>query len=242
MDSAGYLAAIQRDGAALAAIADGHLDRQVPPCPEWKVADLVHHLGRVHRWVAATVAAGERVDFPPPDAPGDERLIEWFHEGHAAVVQALSAAPDTAAWTFSALGDNTVGWWRRRQALETAVHRFDAEAAAGVEPQPVDADLAVDGIEELLFEFFPRWKDRDEVKAMSGTLHLHCTDVDGEWLIDLEATPPTVERQHGKGDAALRGSAGSLYLWLWNRLTTDSDDLEVFGSPDIVEAWQTLKI
>jgi uncharacterized protein (TIGR03083 family) len=243
VDSEGHLAAIRRDGAAVAAVAEGRLDRPVPPCPEWDIGDLVHHLGVVHNWVAANAAAGgERVTFDEPERRADPDLIPWFTDCHAAMVEALSTDPDTTCWTFSAVGDHTVGWWRRRQALETAVHRYDAEVAAGIDPRPLDADLAADGMEELLTEFFARWKDSDEVKAMSGTLHLHSTDAECEWTVDLDASPPTARREHAKGDAAIRGPASSLYLWLWNRVPADSSDLQVFGSPAVIDAWQRIRI
>jgi uncharacterized protein (TIGR03083 family) len=243
MDSDAHLAAIQRDGAAVAAAADGRLDRSVPPCPEWDIGALIHHLGVVHSWVAATVAAGgERVAFDRPERPADADLLPWFRQCHATMMAALAADPGTEVWTFSPLGNNTVGWWRRRQALETTVHRWDAEVAAGLDPRAVDADLAADGMEELLTEFLPLWKDSDQAKAMSGTLHLHSTDAECEWTVDMDASPPTARREHAKGDAAIRGPASSLYLWLWNRVGADNPDLQVFGSPAIVEAWQAIKI
>ena len=150
--------------------------------------------------------------------------------------------PGARSGRFRRLGDHTIGWWRRRQALETAVHRWDAELTADRDAHPLDADLAVDGIEELLLEFLPRWKDTDQAKAMTGTLHLHSTDAESEWTVDMDASPPVVRREHAKGDAAIRGPASSLYLWLWNRTGADSSDLEVFGSAAVVEAWQAIKI
>ena len=53
--------------------------------------------------------------------------------------------------------DKTAGFVLRRMAHETAVHRLDAERAAGRE-HTIDADLASDGIDEFLFEFLV-WVD-----------------------------------------------------------------------------------
>ncbi len=58
MDSAALLSCLSTDGSALADAAEGHLDLPVGSCPEWTLAELVAHVGRVHGWVCATVAAG----------------------------------------------------------------------------------------------------------------------------------------------------------------------------------------
>ena len=63
---------------------------------------------------------------------------------------------------------------------------------------------------------------------LRGTVHLHCTDGEGEWFIDTDGT---VERKHQKADVALRGSAADLLLALQGRV--DISDLEVFGDPAI---------
>src|ERR1700689_3142477 len=68
MDQTSLLASLASEGAALADAADGHLERPVPACPEWDVAQLVTHTGGVHAWAAQVVAArGERTG--PRGAP-----------------------------------------------------------------------------------------------------------------------------------------------------------------------------
>src|SRR5262249_56921469 len=49
--------------------------------------------------------------------------------------------------------DQTVGFWIRRMAQETVIHRIDAELGTGQPVAPVPTDLAVDGIDELLKAF-----------------------------------------------------------------------------------------
>jgi uncharacterized protein (TIGR03083 family) len=121
----------------------------------------------------------------------------------------------------------------RRVAQETAMHRWDAEAAAG-DPQPIDRALAADGIDEMLEVFVPRVNDK--LVGTGETLHLHATDGDGEWLITLTPDGPTWERGHAKGDVAARGTTSDLLLLLWNRRTPD--DLEVFGDRTVLERWR----
>ena len=84
----------------------------------------------------------------------------------------------------------------------------------------------LEAIDEFLRVSLPH--GRRHATPLNGTVHLHCTDGEGEWFI---ATDGTVERKHEKGDVALRGSASDLLAALQGRV--DIDDLEVFGDPAI---------
>src|SRR4029450_13488361 len=65
------------------------------------------------------------------DPPGDDALVGWFRAGHATLVDALSAAdPALDCWTFLP-APSPLGFWARRQAHETAIHRVDAQGPAG---------------------------------------------------------------------------------------------------------------
>jgi len=241
MDAPPYTTILAAEGAALADAAEGHLDRPVPSCPEWKVAGLVGHLGGIHGWTRQVVAAGgERVSMrtitPPPEDQAD--LLPWFRAGLAELVEALSVDADRPAWTFSPNAPDTVGWWQRRQALETAVHRWDTQTAADPgRADPIAAELAVAGVDEFLADFLPRVLTGQPTEALTGTLHLHATDTPGEWWLDFGADDLATRREHAKADTAVRGPASGLYLWLWNRQAPDVAGLEVFGRAETVEAW-----
>ncbi len=246
MESASYLTVLAEEGTALADAASSHLDRPVPGCPDWDLAQLVAHVGGVHHWVRQVVAAGgERVSprgapSPPEDST---QLLAWYRTGLADLVTSLSVDPDTRAWTFPASAPDTVGWWRRRQALETTVHRWDAQAGAtGGAADPVAAELAADGVDELLTDFLPRILAAQPVDQLTGTLHLHATDTPGEWWLDFDAEELATRREHAKADTALRGPASGLFLWLWNRQTPEAAGLEVFGRAETVAAWPTVKV
>ncbi len=239
MEYAEHCAALRREGDALsvAARAAG-IDAVVPSCPDWQVADLLAHLGRFHRWIADIIAAGgtdpadHGADAEPP-APA-ERLA-WFEEGVERIVDALRAA-DAASPAWSWTTDNTAGFWARRQANETAVHRFDAQLAAG-DPQPIEHGLAVDGIDEF-FMLIPFWRGASQLAGSSESMHLHATDGDGEWLVRLGADGVVVTREHAKGDVALRASASDLVLFLYGR--RDASAGEVFGDAALLDRWQQL--
>jgi uncharacterized protein (TIGR03083 family) len=234
-----YVEAIRADGAGLAAAASAAgLRTPVPTCPLWSVADLLGHVGRIHRWVAQLVAqrATERgAHWSEAEPPGDVGLLAWFTEGVPLLADALeSAGPDARVWSWTA--DATSGFWARRQAHETSIHRYDAQLAAG-RPLPPDGALAADGIDELL-EVLPYRPTQRHPGGDGETVHLHCTDRDGEWLVRLLPVSIEVTRAHAKGDVAVRGAASDLFLYLYGRV--GSDALEVFGDADLLALFREL--
>jgi predicted lipid carrier protein YhbT len=113
------------------------------------------------------------------------------------------------------------------------MHRVDAQLAAGA-PTPIEAELAADGIDELLSLV----GTRPPAAGSGETIHLHCTDVEGEWMIRLGADGLEVTREHAKGDVAVRGTASALLCWTMGR--GSDDGLEVFGDALLVERWREI--
>jgi uncharacterized protein (TIGR03083 family) len=231
VETADYLDTITRESAALAdAAARAGLAAPVPTCPDWTVADLVAHIGNVQQWARLTVEtrATERISWRSlPPVPGADALLDWFREQGAALVAVLGATdPDAPAWSWT--DDHHARFWSRRQAHEVAVHRIDAESAAG-DMAPIDPTLAVDGVDEWLW-MLP-FRLAGEIDGSGETVHLHCTDtlpeLAGEWLVTLDGANVRVERVHAKGDVAARGTGSDLDLYLWGRVPAST--LEVFG-------------
>lgn len=237
MDKAAYLDAVAADGAALAAAARLGLDPQVPSCPEWKVADLVSHTGMVHAWVTEMVRTGaeQRLSWRElPKPPGPDDLVDWFEVGVGVLISVLrDADPAKPVWNWSPQ-PKTAAFWPRRMANETAVHRWDGQLAHGVQ-QPIAAELAVDGIDEIIRVFIATDAADHPEATLGGTLHLHTTDATGEWLVEVADGKVDVRQEHGKGDAALRGAASDLLLYLWGR--KPAAPLEVFGDQAVVDNW-----
>lgn len=244
LETGALLSALAADSEAFADLATD-LGAAVPPCPGWTVSDLVGHLGGVYSWATAALeAGGERPSSPratPPDDPA--AVVPWFLERRAAVLGALTARePDAPAWNFTRQeGTFTVGWWRRRQALETSIHLFDLEEATGT-GAPIDPELAADGVDEYLTAFLAiaARTDPGPLSGVEGTLHVHCTDTEGEWVVDFSGPAPVTRREHAKADTAIRGPASDLFLWVWNRRPLDG--LEVFGGGGTVRALGDLKL
>jgi len=186
----------------------------------------------VGRCGANARAALAEVDGPgDPEDPGG--LPDWLEGGAAALVETLAAAdPDATCWTWTT--DQHVRFWSRRMAYETAVHRWDGQGVNG-EPEPFDGPLAVDGIDEHL-ENLPSIIGPEAASGTGETLHLHCTDRDGEWLLRLGPDGLEVRREHAKGDVALKGTASDLFLVVLGRVSPSR--VEVFGSPATLDRWQ----
>ncbi len=144
-----YLEALHLEGERLLAAAQGCLDQPVPACSGWSVEDVVFHLGSVYSHKVAALRHGRRPIEGEWGLPDDAADLDWCHEQLHAVATELARRPaDEPAWTWWE-PDQSVGFWQRRMALETVVHRVDVEAAAGA-VTPVAADLALDGIDEVL--------------------------------------------------------------------------------------------
>ena len=233
LDAATYRRTVGDEAATLrAAAARAGLEAPVPSCPDWDVAALLAHIGRVHRWVVACIAADGRVapaDLDPP--PAGAAVLDYARDAAEGLVAALDRPPDDPAWTFAP--PPTIGFWLRRQAQETTMHRVDAELASGP-ASPIDGDLAADGIDEWL-GLLPYRPGKPPPTGAGETLHLHCTDRDGEWLLRRAPGHLEIEPSHAKGDVAVRGPASDLLLVLLHRASSDA--VEVLGDRPVLDAF-----
>ncbi|MFF3838630.1 maleylpyruvate isomerase family mycothiol-dependent enzyme [Streptomyces sp. NPDC001930] len=242
MEVVEYVDALETAGRALAVAAgEAGPDAEVPTCPGWRVRDLLRHTSMVHRW-ATDLVAHARTTYQPDSGETSldgEELLAYFRDGHAGLVDALRAAPESLeCWTFLP-APSPLAFWARRQAHETIVHRADAESALPAGPRPVEPSVAVDGIDELLFRFHGR--NRSRVRTPEPrTLRVRATDTGAAWTVRLSATePPRTERDAraaGPVDTELAGAADRLYLVLWNRLPVDAVTLT--GDEELARVWR----
>ncbi len=235
MEAAQYLDVLRDRSNALLVLARADLDAPVRSCPGWTVAELVAHIGGVWGWAAAVVGTGARADFPTvPVGLGGAELLEWAEQQARLALDALGTADaDSSCWTFGE--PRSRRFWFRRQALETAVHAWDVQQAVA-EPEPIEPELASDGIDEFLTVMLPRHLKQQPGSWTGQSLHLHSTDGQGECVVNLGPdSAVSVEQVHRKGDVALQGTASSLYLWCLNRMPLA--ELEVFGDRAIADQW-----
>lgn len=233
------IASVEADTERIAAAVSADRSAMVAGCPGWTVADLAVHVGGVHRWAGSMVAQGAEKGQPfsaehDRDDPG---LGEWLGGGAAELAGALRHAdPDAPMWTMGR--PRTTRFWYRRMAQETLVHRWDAQAGAGVAVDPLDSDLAADGVAEMLEVFVPGLHRRGGEAGNGENFHFHRTDGPGEWVVRFDADGASVTAEHAKCDVALRGPAPDLLLALWRRRPVSS--LDAIGDPANVARWFAL--
>jgi hypothetical protein len=145
------------------------------------------------------------------------------------------AGTELETWTFNPR-DTTSGFWYRRMALESVVHRIDVEQAHRV-VTPIDAELALDGIDELLYPSLggPWWEEGDTEHPIDATVRI--TAAGRSWTISADSTSVDV-RQGAEGDAAAEifGDPMPVYLWLWGRAADAA--IQTAGDEDVVRAFR----
>lgn len=249
MDAARLRDELEKQGERMAdAVARAGPDRPAPTCPEWNVRELAHHTGRVHRWATGVVAQAQDEPWSDPKLiipegwPPPARLADWLREGLAALTSALGKAPDDLrCWTF--FGDpRPKVFWTRRMAHETAVHRLDAELAADMEPAGFSPQFAADGTDELLTMFVKRTRGPSAAPFLTAprpvTLHVAAADVEARWTVEFGPEGAAGRRggEAREADCAVSAPAGSLYAFLWNRLSPDG--LRVEGDREVLDFWK----
>jgi uncharacterized protein (TIGR03083 family) len=230
------LATIRREADAFLLAARRGLEPDVPGCPGWTVRDLTIHLGFVHRFHTGHVGRGVTTPPPEPDRPAPpedaQQLLAWFDAGVTDLLVALRRVdPDLPAWNWAPHTPQVAAFWPRRMALETAVHRWDAESAHG-QAVGFELEVAVDGIDEMLTVMGPVEPPAD---LPTGVVVVRATDDDATWavrlapgLIDPGGPVPATP------DAVVEGTASGLLLALWGRVPPDS--LTTSGDAALVAA------
>jgi uncharacterized protein (TIGR03083 family) len=211
-----YLDHVARDASIISGLVrEADPGTPVPSCPGWTLVDLVGHLGGIHRWAGEIVRTGRPGQVPEPPPP--PALVDWYDEGAGALLDVLRAAdPDAPCWSIDR-PDDRAGFWRRRQAHETAVHRVDAHLAV-TGASRYDDDLGADGVDEVIAMFYPRQVRLGRQEALAETVAF--ADGSGRrWLLGPDDEPRAV----------VRGAAGELLLVLWRRRHLDEGTVEVTG-------------
>lgn len=230
------------------------LTAPVPSCPEWNLGQLLRHLGGGQRWAAEIVRS--RATQPPADNSFRELadytnedpdvLDPWLAEGAKLLADALrEAGPGARVWTPIPGGEPSTGFWARRFAHETVVHRADAALAVD-ETFHVDADIAVDAIDEWMelgclpmhFEVHPWMR---ELLGPARTLHFHATDTGqelaAEWVVDLTGETIAWRRAHEKATVAVRAPLTDLLLIIYRRRGPAGENIEILGDAALLDFW-----
>ena len=215
----------------------------VPSCPGWTVDDLVRHVAEVYLHKTECIRQGT---FPRP-WPLDlsaEPALDLLDRSYAALTgEFATRSPRSPAATWYE-PEQTVGFWIRRMAQETVIHRVDAELAAREPIGPISEDLAVDGIDEVLERFLlygsHRWAEEFKPSLPDNDLPPVLVATDGYgWLV--RATPQGVSIEvatpRAGAPATVSGDPVPLLLWLWRRRT---DGVEIEGDRSLIDKLRAL--
>jgi uncharacterized protein (TIGR03083 family) len=212
---ADYIVALRRDAERIARGAQGRLDRLVPSCSGWQLADLVWHVGIVHmfwRMVASGALTGPEA-WTEPNRPDTDDLLAWFRRSVDLTTTILEDLdPDRPAWTWGHRQD--VGFIRRRVAQETTVHCWDALDAIGCN-EPIEHTLALDGVDEFLDEVLPGLSH--DLAGPAQTICLRAHDSAHGWTVRAGDGTVSSNRISGQAQATVTATASDLLLLLWGR-------------------------
>lgn len=228
------VAFVRSEGEAIVSASRQGVDVTVPTCGDWTVGDLCRHVGAIYGYVAHVVS--ERLTSASevrPEAPADADPVEWLEDQLDDLVAALSGCDaDTPMWNWS--GETQVAaFWARRTAHESAVHRFDAQRAHGI-AQPIDADLAEDGMDEFVDVLLPAVVAYRGIELPAATYAFESVE-DGARRIRFGDDGVGRAGIDGAADVTVRGTSSALLLAMNNRVPWSS--LEVEGDAGALDEW-----
>lgn len=249
MDFARLRECLDADFALLrASIAAADPTVHVPSCPDWTSADLAEHVGTVylHKAECIRLKAFPR-PWPPTGLPTDS--VELLDQTYAALLAQFDAHPaedEAATWHEP---NQTVGFWIRRMAQETVIHRIDAELTAGTSVHPIARDLAEDGVDEILTLFLGygcvAWPDEyvDALAAATDKRAVLITAGSRSWTVRVDGAAIVVDEVAAatSADASLSGEPDAMLRRLWNR-SLPGDDVVEDGDPALLAQFQSLLV
>lgn len=213
-----YLAHIRRDAERMAELASAGLTADVPACQGWTVGEALVHTGEVysHKVACMRLSGGPQSTDDWDHGPADGAdAVAWFRERLDEMLHELTVrGPDAPSYTWYE-PDQTVGFWFRRMAQETAVHRVDVESGFDA-VSPVDDDLAIDGIDEVL-DWFLSYQNENVGPDGPGRGTVAVRTGDHIWRTTLTADQALLSREPGPSEAVVSGEPSELLLWLWGR-------------------------
>ena len=238
MDHQALIAAAAREMAALIeAVAAGPASAPVPTCADWKVADLAEHVGNFCGFWTHDLCRGP-VDPRPRSHPSPLVRTQSTGSPRSATTCTVSYGP-VLQRRRSGRGSNPT----RRHASSPGASQTSSQCTGTTLKRargtctPIDAPLAVDGIDELfgaLLATRPRTGD-----ATGQTLHVHGSDAPdatgAEWLVTLLPDRIDVRCEHRKADLTLRGAASDLELLLYGR--PPLGPVERLGDTSVLQIW-----
>jgi uncharacterized protein (TIGR03083 family) len=178
----------------------------------------------------------EKAGFPKESRP--ERIVSFARQAADELEAALvGLEADETVWTFIP-PRQTGAFVFRRLAMETAIHRWDAEEPHGI-AHPFDAAFARDGIDEMLMMFREDPAYDENRERRHGQRMLLCEHAGpGRWLVSFEVTGITTSEEEGRAEVTVSGSASDLHLFIMGRRLPE--EMQIEGDSDLAAAWSDL--
>jgi uncharacterized protein (TIGR03083 family) len=251
MADAEILQWIGEDARALADLAEGHGELEVPECPGWSVDDLLAHIGGFvagwypynlthdpdHPDIMASVTSG------PPMPEGNAERVEYLRTAEQRFLEVAAAADlDAVVWAFA--GTAPARYWIHRAASEVGVHRVDMELARG-RSYRVPADRATMSCHETICGFWPEvgfLADQigtEDFELPSGSCSITATDTGVTWLAQRSGDRIVGGvAETAEADVTVAGDAHDLVMWLWGR--PSATPVAVAGDGAIAGSWDLI--
>lgn len=233
----------------VAAIDQSRLTEVVPGCPGLSLAETVRHVGSLYRTVWHWLRDGRRPSTWQREPDPGQRLADYLRSGLDPLVAELAAHEPNEPCPTWWPADSTYGFWRRRLAQETTVHRVDVQGAAAIPVDDIADEVAIDGIDEVLDLWFAH---RLSVMRVTGTRDraVGIRTLDREWVAFAGPRGTFVRRlwsasageaERHSTHAVVSGPPANVYLWLWGRLPNRAVRWE--GDRDAIgELWALLRL
>lgn len=220
-------------------------DLDVPHCPGLTVAETVRHVGSVYRMVLRWLREGDRPSSWQREPVKGQPVERYLRTALAAITDELGAHDPLTVCPTWWPAHECYGFWYRRLAHETTVHRVDVQAAVGQAADSVDLmdeQVALDGIDEVLTLWFAH---RLAVLGVSGTRHGRVAVRAGgrTWIacVTPHGTSARQAVQSDPADATVSGRPAAVFLWLWGRASHHAVDRT--GDLDAVaQLWALLRL
>ena len=195
----------------------------VPACPGWNVAYVVSHLAVGVGWgyayaLNAEPDAGDpypSARWPEPAPSATELRDQFDHLMHSCSQTFRQTDATTPCWTYS--GPGVAGFWFRRAAIETTLHRIDVADALD-QTSPLSADRAADAIRDAVEFALPFAADLLGVEPPA---------------VELVTDAGSLKLGQGRIAAQVTGTSEDMLSALWGR----GHVIEVDGDAAAVTSW-----
>ena len=176
---------------------------------------VVDHLAEVYEHKIACTLLGEMPNPWPPPWPPQREPVQWLVDAHQRLLTLFGELGPTAPSATWFPPDQTVGFWDRRMAHESVIHRVDVEISLDC-TTPIDPALAIDGVDEVLEIFLAGdWAEDPDDRCQGQRIVVSTGG--RSWEVELLKDAVKVSPPRGAEDATVQGDPEAVLLWLWGR-------------------------